>query len=433
VVSTLFAIKAERALAEAQLIADFLENDVLGSAEKARVGEATVSYILDAASKSLGGKFKDKPLIEASIREKLGWTYRRLGELTQAEQHFLHAIRIYRQHHGEEHPDTLRATADIGWVYEDQGRYHDMERLWTKNLKFRQRVSGVELQLSTMNALAVTFYYLGKYKEAESLFDKILQIVRRELGEENVPRLPFWKCNLARVYTAQGRYEEAERLFVEALENAEFPEEFSRWEFFYTSRMANMYREQGRYDKAEPIFVKTLETQRLVLGDEHLHTLLSIYGLSRLYTAQDRYEEAETLFSEALQIARRRMRLEHPVTLRFVNGLAVLHTKQKQYDEAETFFDEALKGRQRELGDDHPDTLESKNDLAVLYKEQARYEEAEPLLLKAVEGRRLKLGDEHPHTLKSWHNLIELYEAWGKPEKAEQWRKNLPLMENPDF
>jgi len=49
VVSTLFAIRADRARSEAQLIADFLENDVLGSAAKARIGEATVSYILDAA------------------------------------------------------------------------------------------------------------------------------------------------------------------------------------------------------------------------------------------------------------------------------------------------------------------------------------------------------------------------------------------------
>ncbi len=428
IVSVTFALGQARARAEAQLIADFLENDVLGSAYRARVGEATVSYILDAASKSLEGKFKDKPLIEASIREKLGLTYRALGELKKAEQHYSHAIRIYRQHHDEEHPDTLRATDAIGWVYEDQGRYHDMERLWTKNLQIRQRVSAVELQVGTMNGLAMAYYYLGKYKEAESLFDKILQTVRHELGEENVAHLPFYKCNLAGVYAAQGRYEEAERLFVETL--AEWPEETSNWEFFYTnwefyytSALANMYREQGWYDKAEPLFVKALETQHQQLGDKHFHTLLSMYGLVRLYIDQNGYDnEAKTLLSEALQIARERMRPEHPLTLRFVNAYAVLHTKQKQYDEAETLFDEALKGRQRELGDDHPDTLESKNDLAILYKEQGDFEKAEPLLTEAFEGRRLKLGDTHPHTLNSWRTLIELYEAWNKPEKAEKWR-----------
>ncbi|MBL7187940.1 MAG: serine/threonine protein kinase [Phycisphaerae bacterium] len=425
VVSTLYALGQTRARAEAQLIADFLENDVLGSASRAREGEATLIYLLDAASKTLEGKFKDKPLIEASIRETLGWTYRAIGEPEKAEQHSLRAIEIYRQHYGQEHPATLRATDNIGWVYQDQGRYHDMERLWTKNLKIRQRVSSVELQVGIMNGLAASYWFLGKYKEAESLFEKILQLIRRELKEENVPLLPAYKCNLANVYKAQGRYEEAERLFVETLKTAQWPEEHRRAELLYTCALADTYREQGRYDKAEPLFVKTLEKLRLLLGKKHLRILPHIYGLARLYMDQDRHEEAKTLFSEALQTARQRRRLEHPVTLCIVNGLAVLHTKQKQYDQAKILFDEALTGRQREFGGDHPDTLESKNDIAVLYKEQARYEEAEPLLLEALEGRRLKLGDPHPHTIESRDNLIALYEAWGKPEKAEQWRSKL--------
>ena len=428
VVSTLFAIRADRARSEAQLIADFLENDVLGSAAKARIGEATVSYILDAASKSLEGKLLDKPLIEAPIRERLGWTYRFIGEPEKAEQHFSKAIQIYRQHLGEEHPDTLRATADIGYVYEDQGRYHDMERLWAENLQIRQRISGAKDQLGIMNALATTFCYLGRYKEAESLFDKILQIVQRELEEENVPYLHFVKCNFANVYTAQGRYDEAEQLFRTAMGTAKWDAEFD-WCLRYTADLANMYREQGQYGKAESLFNKTLEALRQKRGDEHFLTLSSMYGLVRLYIDQNRYEDAQTLFSEALPIARRRLREDHPVTLRLVNTFAVLHTKQKQYDEAEGLFAEALKGRQRELGDDHPDTLESKNELAVLYKEQARYEDAEKLLLEAVEGRILKLGDKHPHTQQSLNNLIDLYEAWGKPEKAKEWRTKLPQTE----
>ena len=424
-VSTILAVGQARARAEAQIIADFLENDVLGSASRARIGEATAIYMLDAASKRLEGKFQEKPLIEASIREKLGWTYRHIGEPEKAEQHFLRAIEIYQQHHGEEHPDTLRATGDIGWVYEDQGRYHDMERLWTKNHQIRQRVSGVEDQIYSMNALAATFSHLGKYNEAESLFEKALQLIRSEMRRDNFWLSPFLRCNLACVYTDQGRYEEAERLFVDVMDNAAWPEEFSNWKFAYMRDLANMYREQGQYDKAESLFLEILETQRQVLGAEHIHTLYSMCDLAHLYTAQDRYEEAEVLFKEVLPIARERLRKEHPLTLQLVNARAVLYTKQKQYDQAKILFDEALKGRQRELGDDHPETLETKNDLAVLFKEQARYEEAEKLLLEAIEGRRLKLGDTHPHTKESLNNLIELYEACDKAEKAEQWRAKI--------
>jgi len=432
VVSTFFAIRAERALSQAQAVSDFLEDDVLGSASRARVGEATVSFVLDAAAETLEGKFKDRPLIEASIRTKLSDTYRVLGEAHKAEQLRLDAIRIYQEHYGEDHPITQNVMFLLGWIYEDQGRYRDMERIWTKRLKFRQRISGVELQPDSMNALVATYYYLGKYQEAESIFDKVLQLVGGNMEQLDIRVLRNIRCNIARSYAAQGRYEEAEQLFVRMIGNTEWPEEYGRFRHVYSSELASMYREQGRYDEAERLLNTTLETQRLKLGDRHLHTLMSIYVLVRLYIDQDRHDEAKTLFNEALPIARERLRKEHPLTLRFVNAYAVLHTKQKQYDQAEAFFDEALKGRERELGDDHPDTLESKNDLAVLYKEQGKYDKAEPLLLEALEGRRLKLGDTHPHTLESWNNLIELYEALGKPEKAKEWREKLQQTEAVD-
>jgi tetratricopeptide (TPR) repeat protein len=423
IVSVNFAIGQARASAEAQLIADFLENDVLGSAVRARADEATVSYILDAASERLDGKFKDRPLIEASIRRKLAGIYRLLGESQKAEQHTLDAALIYRHYYGEDHPTTRSTETFLGWVYEDQGRYREMEDIWTKHLKFRQRVSGVEFLPGIMNALGAAYWHLGKYKEAESLFEKILQSVPSNHG-----LFPWFRCNLARVYASQGRYEEAQELLEKTLKTIKWPDGHVSIssQLIYTSALADAYREQGNYGKAEELFDGTLETMRQQLGIKHIRTLKCVCGLLQLYVNQDRYDEAKTLLKEALPIARQRLRKEHPLILRFVNASAVLHTKQKQFDVAQSLFNEALEGRKRELGDDHPDTLESKNDLAILYKEQELYDKAEKFLLEALEGRRLKLGDTHPDTLESWHNLIELYEAWGKPEKAEEWRSKVP-------
>jgi len=400
IVSVSLAVGRSRAHSEVQLIADFLENDVLGSASKARIGEATVSYILDAASVSLEDKFKQKPLIEASIREKLASVYRVIGEANKSEQQLLHASRIYRKQYGEEHPITWRVMSNLGWIYEDQGRYREMKSLCS--------------HLGFKFAGAVADYHLGKYQYAALFFEEYNRGTDKSLHH-------FSSCNLARVYVAQGRYEEAEQLFVETL--AEWPETLSNWKLVYSSALANMYREQGRYVEAERLINEVLEAQRLKLGDKHLHTLMSMYALVRLYIDQDHYDKANALLSEALPIVRVRLRKEHPLKLRFLNAFAVLYTKQEQYDQSEAFFDEALKGRQRELGDDHPETLETKNDLAELYKEQDRYEEAGPLLIEAVEGRSLKLGDTHPHTIESLNNLIALYEAWNKPEKAKKWLK----------
>jgi len=429
VVSTLFAIRADRALTEAQTIADFLRNDVLASAYEAKAGEATVSYILDAASKSLEDKFKERPLIEASVCETLGETYDMLGESAKAEQQWLRALQIYQHHRGEDHPATIRAMKGLYWVYDHQERHFDAEHLGNEILSKELRIHGGEY-LGNLWALAHTYHHLGKYEQAESSYDKVLEPVRREHGADYVHFSPMQACNLARVYAAQGRYEEAEQLFRKTLETTDqdWGTE-SRWRLRYTADLANMYRDQGRHEEAGMLLVKTLKTQRQLLGDKHVQTLESMCNLARVYTAQARYPDAEDLLNEGIELACHQLREGHPETLRFVNALAVLRAKQENEVEAESFFKEALKGRQRELGPVHPETLETKNGLAVLYKEQARYHEAEPLLIEALEGRRLKLGYEHPHTIESLNNLIALYEAWDKPEKAEEWREYLRIVD----
>ena len=407
IVSLIFALGQARSRAESQLITDFLENDVLGSVSQARIGEATVCFVLDVASERLQGKFKDHPLVEASLHSKLAGTYRDLGESQKAEQHYLDAIRIYKQYYGEKHSSVLDQLWGLTWVYGDQGRLREMEALSARyGFQFPK---------------AVAQGGLGKYQEAASFYERRLPVANEE-------ERPFCLCNLACMYAALGRYEEAERLFMEGL--AEWPEESAEsanWRIVYSSGLADMYRKQGRLKEAEQLFKKgkTLEMLRSIKGDEHDGTLSVTCRLARLYIDQNRLEEAEKLLREALTIARRRLRPEHPDTLRLVHARAVLYAKQKHYDQAETFFEEALKGRQRQFSEDHPATLESKNDLAMLYKEQGDYAKAEPLLIKALEGRRLKLGDTHPHTLESMKNLIALYQAWGKPEQAEQWKVKL--------
>ena len=430
VVSTLFAFRAQRQARISDAVSSFLRGDLLESVSpiKAKGREVTVRSFLNTASKNLEAKFKDEPLVEASIRDTLGNTYRQLGEYAKAELHLGLARQLYQEHLGLEDIKTLTSMCSLVWVYFEQGRYIEAEKLAVKTFEAMCRVLGEEDEntLRSMNTVAFAYMRMGRYEESESLYDKLLDTCYRVLGEEKELTLSVIG-NLPWVYLLQGRFNEAEQLFEKALElQRRVWGEDHPWTLVRMSNLAGVYSGQGRYEEAERLYLKTLEMQRLVIGEEHVYMLWSMNGLAQLYTKEGRYDEAEQQFIKMLEISRRVLGREHPDTLDNVNGLAVLCTKQKQYEEAERLFLETLEARKVKLGDDHPDTLESKNDLAVLYKEQGYYDKAEPLLLQAVEDRRLKLGDKHPHTLESWHNLIELYEAWGKPEKAEEWRVKLP-------
>jgi len=54
-----------------------------------------------------------------------------------------------------------------------------------------------------------------------------------------------------------------------------------------------LYKEQGRYDEAEKLLLEAVEGRRLKLGDTHPHSLESMNNLIELYEAWAKPEEAK--------------------------------------------------------------------------------------------------------------------------------------------
>jgi len=475
VASTVFAIKADHARAEAQAVSEFLRYSILRSLDPFWIGgkEITIRSIIDTAVESLEEKFTGPPLAEAEIRHTLGFAYWSLGSYELAELHYKHAIVVGRAHLGTEHPTTLQWMEDLGGVYFYQSRYCEAEQLRTKALTGFRRALGEEHEstLHAMWTLASVYNMQGRFHEAEQLSIKALEGIRHKYGEYD-KRIVNTMCLVAHGYYLQGRYEDAEQLSQNALkissrllgekdfwtltlmrllgevccdlgryDEAErlFRETKKGWQEAWgeehphtlgiTSNLGWLYYHQGLYQEAELIFIGAIEPAQRILGDAHITTANCKHGLGTVYLSQDRYDEAEPLLNEVLGIVSHVMGERNWYTLRVMNTMAKLYEAQERYQKAYSLFNETLEGRLSKLGPDHPHTLESKNDLAVLYKQQGDYDKAEPLLLEAVEGRRLKLGDIHPHTLRSLNNLIDLYEAWNKTEKAEEWRVKLPKTE----
>ena len=48
------------------------------------------------------------------------------------------------------------------------------------------------------------------------------------------------------------------------------------------TNLAELYTDEGKYAEAEPLYIKTLEVRRRVLGDEHRDTTYSMNGLAEL-------------------------------------------------------------------------------------------------------------------------------------------------------
>jgi serine/threonine protein kinase/tetratricopeptide (TPR) repeat protein len=320
IASTIFAVgkvRARAVLQAVEAVGEFFMDDVLISVspEKVKSSEVTVRYILDAASKNLGDKFRDKPLVEALIRMTLGSTYQKLGDYKAAEPHLERAVELCRVQLGEKHPYTLFPMGYLALLYIDQGRYREAETLFAKVLEKGEKHSET---LTYMNNLGVLYHNHGHYKEAEPLLTKALEGRRRVLGEEHPDTLNSMN-SLAVLYHSQGRFNEAEQLLAKALKGRrrvlgeEHPDTLG-----FMNNLGAMYLYQGRYKEAEPILVKALEGRRRVLGEEHPDTGYSMTYLGLVYYRQGRYDKADATLRRSEEIRTKSHLDSHPTNLAFI-------------------------------------------------------------------------------------------------------------------
>jgi serine/threonine protein kinase/Tfp pilus assembly protein PilF len=437
IASTWEAVLARRAeqiatteSASAKAINDFLQNDLLAQASASVQTRPDtkpdpnlkVRTALDRAAVRITGKFDKQPLVEASIRQTIGKTYRDLGLYPEADQQIERALDLQRRALGEKHPDTLATMNGLAELYQDQGDYAHAEPVFVRALELRRQVLGEEHPdtLATMNDLATVYMNEGKYQQAEPAFVKVWYARQRTVGGEH-PDTLLSMNNLALLYELEGKYAQAEPLCTrvrevrERLLGEEHPDTL-----ITTDNLARLYLYQGKYAQAEPLFIAVLEGRSRVLGKEHPDTFMSMNNLAVLYRRQGKYGQAEPLLKNGLELQRRRLGAENPDTLLMMNNLARLYLDRGSYAQAEPLFTQALAIQRRVLGQEHPDTLTMMRNLSHLYRNQRKYARAEALLTQVVEVQQRVLGSEHPDTLTTMNDLAQLCQDQGKYGQADR-------------
>jgi tetratricopeptide (TPR) repeat protein len=247
---------------------------------------------------------------------------------------------------------------------------------------------------------------------------ELIRKIEQQRGKKD-PSLAALYFRMARIYKRRldkgesQNYQQEQALAIEYLGKAiELQKEFGLEEDLATSlnNLAYLYYSQGRYEQAEPLYLQALELSEQVLGENHPDVATSLNNLAYLYYSQGRYEQAEPLYLQALELRKRLLGENHPDVATSLNNLAYLYYSQGRYEQAEPLYLQALELRKRLLGENHPDVASSLNNLASLYYSQGRYTEAEPLFEQALELSERLLGENHPNTVTCRNNLEILRE-----------------------
>jgi len=272
---------------------------------------------------------------------------------------------------------------------------------------------------ASCNNLAELYRSQGRYSEAEPLYLESVAIIRQSLPPNHADLARGFN-NLAVLYESQGRYSEAEPLYLEAVAiiRQSLPPNHPDLAG-HLNNLAVLYESQGRYSEAEPLYLEAVAIDRQALSPNHPRLATHLNNLANLYRSQGRYGEAEPLLLEAVAIDRQSLPPNHPDLAGHLNNLAVLYESQGRYSEAEPLYLEAVAIIRQALSPNHPALAEHLNNLAGLYESQERYSEAEPLLLEAVAIDRQALSPNHPHLAMHLNSLAELYKAQGRYSEAE--------------
>jgi tetratricopeptide (TPR) repeat protein len=326
----------------------------------------------------------------------------------EAEKWLKACLQMTEKRCGADHPHTGTILNSLAVLYYRMGRYLEAELLYVRSLSISEQQLGADhpVTATSLNNLANLYESMGRYPEAEPLLVRSLSIYEQQLGA-NHPNRATSLSSLANLYYAMGRYPEAEPLLVRSLSiyeqqlGADHPDTAQG-----LNNLANLYYAMGRYPEAEPLLVRSLSIREQQLGADHPATATGLNNLANLYESMGYYAEAEPLYVRSLSIREQQLGTDHPATATGLNSLAGLYCAMGCYPEAEPLYVRALSICQQQLGADHPNTAKSLGNLAGLYCAIGRYSEAEPLYVRTLEIFFNRLGENHPNTQTAWSNFI---------------------------
>jgi tetratricopeptide (TPR) repeat protein len=258
----------------------------------------------------------------------------------------------------------------------DRSRYPEAESLLHLTLHALERRFGPEhpSMISPLNTLASLYMYMGEYKKAKALCERVLQLYEQqpERPRKDIPLHILGTClieqknygqdvesllrgalqirqqalgqmhpevattlnALAVLYTCQGEYEKAEGAYKEAQPIYEQHGEYLKLAYVLCN-LGELYLNQGNYTDSGPLFRQAQEMCEQQLEPGHHGMAVPLNGLARWHFEQGNYTEAEHLYQQTLQILEQAVGQEHPETANVIHDLARLRERQGEKGQPE--------------------------------------------------------------------------------------------------
>lgn len=233
------------------------------------------------------------------------------------------------------------------------------------------------------------------------------------------PARAMVRSALGRTALQLGRYDEARQWLEGALEDGRLQDDESLDVAAGLNSLGRLYHEQGRLDEAEQHYRQALTLRRRLLPDGHVDIAASLNSLGVLLRDRGERNAATRLLEEALALRRDHYGEDHPYVASTLNNLAVLLQDQGRLAEAEQHYEEALRIQDETLGARHPRTVAMRANHATLLYTLGQTEDADRVQARVIAQHRQLYGEDHPRLAAALFNqAAQLYDQ-GAYEQAE--------------
>ena len=320
----------------------------------------------------------------------LGFLYRRVGDLSQAEIADRRVLTLATAVLGEQHPQTATSLQNLARVYESLGEFAQAEPLYRRSLELRKKISlqPDDYYANTLNSLAFIALDLGQYAKCESMFQEALRIRKGLRGEES-PEYAHGLLALGWYYIQAGDYAKAEPVTRQAVAIYKNTRGESHPEYAAAlDHLGTVYMKLRNYAKAEPLYQEAMAIRKQVLGEQHEDYGISLNNLALLYKDTGQFAKAEPLYRHLMTLQKQMFGQHAAAYVLEMCNVADLYDAMGRHAEAEPLLDEALATRAQKFGKEHPDYAESLRLLALHYARMKHAEKALPLIQQAIQVLR---------------------------------------------
>jgi len=224
---------------------------------------------------------------------KLGIINQTLGNLGEAEEHFLKALHILEEQLAPDHPDLAVIMTNLGNVYFELQHPELSEKYHQQALQIRKNAFSADdpaIAQSTYN-LAVLYEDQQEYEQAAIFYQQAISLWSASVGPTH-PYVGSALSNLSGIYNLQGKHKKAINILrrMLALKKSVFGSRHEEVAQTLIS-LGTSYLEQGEYSPASSAYEEALDIAQHVLASSDPQLALLMYTLANIYHTQARIEE----------------------------------------------------------------------------------------------------------------------------------------------